>query len=74
MPKVSVSTKGPAPDASMRTAFLRKKAIVKSQLAKNPTEDQTQKPLISEHHLTKGYENGVIEYKVGSLKLLGRFY
>lgn len=48
-------------DASYRTAMLRKQAIIATQLAKNPPFDQEQKPLISEHHLTKGFDNGVKE-------------
>lgn len=55
-------------DASYRTAFLRKQSIVKGQCQKgtcatsSSTENQAKKPLISEHHLTKGFENGVKEY------------
>lgn len=56
-------------DASYRTAFLRKQAIQKGQFQKtgNPTTSMTytasvQKPLISEHHLTKGFTNGVQEF------------
>jgi hypothetical protein len=56
-------------DASYRTAFLRKQAIVKGQVQKtgNPetsmsTLAQSAKPLISEHHLTKGFTNGVQEF------------
>jgi hypothetical protein len=54
-------------DSSYRTAFLRKQAIVNGQ--KQKTGDNTfisgsalsRKPLISEHHLTKGTDNGVRE-------------
>ena len=54
-------------DASYRTAYLRKQAIVSGQ--KQKTGDNTfqsagpqaKKPLISEHHLTKGSSNGVME-------------
>ena len=55
-------------DASYRTAFLRKQAIVKGQCTKETcassmsTENQSKKPLISEHHLTKGFTNGVEEF------------
>lgn len=59
-------------DASYRTAYLRKQAIVGLQLQKtgNPavpsvvmsTVNQAKKPLISEHHLTKGSTNGVMEF------------
>jgi len=55
-------------DASYRTAFLRKQAIVKGQCQKETcatsrsAENQAKKPLISEHHLTKGFTNGVEEY------------
>jgi hypothetical protein len=63
MPKVSVELKGSAPDASSRTEFLRRKAIIAAQVAKNPTDDQTQKPLIGEHHLQKGFTNGIVEYR-----------
>jgi len=54
-------------DASYRTAYLRKQAIISGQ--KQKTGDNTfqsavaqaKKPLISEHHLTKGTSNGVME-------------
>jgi hypothetical protein len=54
-------------DSSYRTAYIRKQAILSGQ--KQKTNDntflgavaQTQKPLISEHHLTKGSDNGVRE-------------
>jgi hypothetical protein len=63
MPKVSVELKGPAPDASSRTELLRRKAIIASQVAKVPIDDPTKKPLIGEHHLQKGFTNGIVEYK-----------
>jgi hypothetical protein len=57
-------------DASYRTAWLRKQAIISGQLQKTngdttavmSTEAQAMKPLISEHHLTKGFTNGVQEF------------
>ena len=55
-------------DASYRTAMLRKQAIVKGQCQKQTCTtsslavNQAKKPLISEHHLTKGFTNGVAEY------------
>lgn len=55
-------------DASYRTAAIRKQAIVKAQCKKDTcatslsTENQLKKPLISEHHLTKGFTNGVTEF------------
>jgi hypothetical protein len=59
-------------DASYRTAYLRKQAVIGLQLQKtgNPPvpsqvmsgENQAKKPLISEHHLTKGSTNGVMEF------------
>jgi hypothetical protein len=56
-------------DASYRTAYLRKQAIISGQVQKtgNPatsmsTTAQATKPLISEHHLTKGFDNGVKEF------------
>lgn len=55
-------------DASYRTAMLRKQAIIKGQCQKetcatsSSAENQLKKPLISEHHLTKGFKNGVAEY------------
>jgi len=55
-------------DASYRTAFLRKQAIVKGQCQKetcatsSSAANQAKKPLISEHHLTKGFTNGVQEF------------
>jgi hypothetical protein len=56
-------------DSSNRTAALRSRAIILGQSQKipgNPTdflsaEGQLKKPLISEHHLTKGSTNGVKE-------------
>jgi hypothetical protein len=54
-------------DASYRTAYLRKQAIVSGQKQKTgdntflSTTAQAKKPLISEHHLTKGSTNGVME-------------
>ena len=56
-------------DASYRTAYLRKQAIISGQVQKtnNPATSmssvaQSTKPLISEHHLTKGFDNGVKEF------------
>lgn len=54
-------------DASYRTAYLRKQAIISGQKQKTgnntflSTTAQANKPLISEHHLTKGSDNGVRE-------------
>ena len=69
----SANTKGSYyGDASYRTAYLRKQAVIGLQLQKtgNPpvranvmtTANQAKKPLISEHHLTKGSTNGVMEF------------
>ena len=56
-------------DSSYRTAWLRKQAILAGQAQKTgdiqtstTTEVQAMKPLISEHHLTKGFMNGVQEF------------
>lgn len=56
-------------DASYRTAHLRKKAICAGQSQKGGTcslalsnENQLKKPFLSEHHLTKGFTNGVSEF------------
>lgn len=55
-------------DASFRTAYLRKQAIISGQCQKETcatsmsATNQAKKPLISEHHLTKGFSNGVEEY------------
>ena len=56
-------------DASYRTAHLRKQAICAGQSQKGGTcsvamnpENQVKKPLLSEHHLTKGFTNGVSEF------------
>ena len=55
-------------DASYRTAMLRKQAIVKGQCQKETcatsmsTENQAKKPFIGEHHLEKGFTNGVMEF------------
>jgi len=54
-------------DASYRTAYLRKQAIISGQFQKTgnntfkSTTAQAMKPLISEHHLTTGSKNGVME-------------
>ena len=58
-------------DASMRTAYLRKQAILGSQKAKTPQFDQTKKPLIGDHHLSTGVTNGVQEVYI--LKNNGAF-
>jgi hypothetical protein len=55
-------------DSSYRTAYLRQQAIKKGQYQKQTAatsmsaENQLKKPLISEHHLTKGFDNGVKEF------------
>jgi len=59
-------------DSSYRTAYLRRQAIIGLQLQKtgNPAvpanvmsaSTQAMKPLISEHLLTKGSTNGVMEF------------
>ena len=57
-------------DASYRTAYLRQQAIKKGQYQKDTSTtsmsaaNQLKKPLISEHHLTKGFDNGVKEFIV----------
>ena len=55
-------------DASYRTAYLRRQAIISGQKQKTndnstflSTAAQAKKPLISEHHLTKGSTNGSME-------------
>jgi len=55
-------------DASYRTAYLRKQAIISGQAQKTGGDNtflsasaQALKPLISEHHLTKGTDNGTRE-------------
>jgi hypothetical protein len=64
MPKVSVESKGPAPDSSDYIAILRRRAILNSQVAKNPPNDPTVKPIIGrEFHLQKGFESGIIQWK-----------
>jgi len=55
-------------DASYRTAYLRKQAIVKGQYQKESpatsmsTANQVKNPFIGEHHLEKGFTNGVMEF------------
>ena len=56
-------------DASYRTAYLRKQAILAGQAQKTgniattmSAVEQAKKPLISEHHLTQGFSNGVQEF------------
>ena len=58
-------------DASYRTAYLRKQAVLSGQAQKTgsaatsmSTGAQARKPLISEHHLTTGFSNGVEEFIV----------
>lgn len=57
-------------DSSFRTAYVRRQAVLAGQIQKtgditflsvSPPYPQLLKPLISEHHLTKGKENGVRE-------------
>lgn len=63
-------------DASWRTAAIRKNAILKGQLQKAgavpanvlSAEFQSKKPLISEHHLQKGFTSGVMEAILGKNK------
>jgi hypothetical protein len=59
-------------DSSYRTAAIRKEAILNGQAKKkvqSPANNdlfsfinQSKKPLISEHHLTKGSTNGSMEF------------
>jgi hypothetical protein len=59
-------------DASYRTAYLRRQSILKLQLQKTGDPpvlanvmsgaNQAKKPLIAEHHLTKGSTNGSMEF------------
>jgi hypothetical protein len=59
-------------DASYRTAYLRRQSVLKLQLQKTGNHPvlanvmsatiQATKPLISEHHLTKGSTNGSMEF------------
>jgi hypothetical protein len=58
-------------DASYRTAYLRKQAIIAGQVSKtgNPattmtTAAQAMKPLLTEHHLTQGFTKGIQEFIV----------
>ena len=63
-------------DASWRTAAIRKNAILKGQMQKAigapgevlSAENQAKKPLISEHHLQKGFTSGVTEVLLGKNK------
>uniref|UniRef100_A0A6C0JLC4 Uncharacterized protein n=1 Tax=viral metagenome TaxID=1070528 RepID=A0A6C0JLC4_9ZZZZ len=54
-------------DSSYRTAYLRRQAILSGQVQKTKdntflsSTGQATKPLISEHQLTKGSDNGVME-------------
>lgn len=64
MPIVSINNKGPAPDASMRTSILKRRAIIAGQVAKSPTPFAVgQKPFIGQYHLTDGFTNGIVEYR-----------
>jgi len=63
MPKISVQSKGPAPDASSRTEMIRRRAIIATQIAKTPSGNPLQKPLIGDYHLNKGFTNGVVQYR-----------
>jgi hypothetical protein len=55
-------------DASSRTAALRKQAIIWGQTQKQTCAtslsavNQSKKPLMSEHHLSKGFTSGVMEF------------
>jgi hypothetical protein len=63
MPIVSINNKGPAPDSSMRTDILRRRAIINGQSSKNPAFDQTIKPFIGQYHLTDGFTNGIVQFR-----------
>ena len=71
MPKVSVASKGTAPDASDYIAYKRRQAILRAQQAKNPKNDPEQKPIVGrEFHLQKGFESGIIDWKFSMGKVL----
>jgi hypothetical protein len=59
-------------DASYRTAALRKNAILNGQVQKGSNvlskPNSLQKPLISEHHLQKGFTAGATEVILGKNK------
>lgn len=71
MPKVSVASKGTAPDASDYIAFKRRQAILRSQQAKTPNGDPQQKPIIGREFLNqKGFESGIIDWRLSPGKIL----
>lgn len=59
-------------DASYRTAAIRKNAILKGQIQKGAdvlsSPNALKKPLISEHHLQKGFTAGATEVILGKNK------
>lgn len=63
MPNISITNKGTAPDSSMRTEILRRRAIIIGQSAKNPAFNTTQKPFVGQYHLTDGFTNGIVQLK-----------
>lgn len=64
MPIISTTSKGSAPDASMRTEILKRQAIIAGQVAKSPVSFAVnQKPFIGQYHLTDGFSNGITEYR-----------
>ena len=64
MPKVSVESKGSAPDASDYTSIIKRRAILYSQTQKNPANDPSVKPMIGrEFHLQKGFDSGILPWR-----------
>ena len=53
---------GRSMDYSQLLEARKRYVTVQRQNTKVPAGDQTQKPFLSEHHLTKGFENGVVDY------------
>jgi len=71
---VSINAKGPAPDSSMRTSLVRRRAIIAPQIRKVPVGNPQQKPFIGQFHLTDGVSNGIVDYKFSNgLNSITRF-
>ena len=67
MPKVSIESKGSAPDASDYIAIIKRRAILNSQVAKRPANDPSVKPIIGrEFLLQKGFDSGILQWKFTS--------
>ena len=61
-------------DSSLRTSLVKRRVIIRGQVAKNPTLDVTKKPFIGQFHLTDGFTNGIVDYRFSNgLNLITKF-